>query len=115
MKSYLGDDGIWYTAAQRHAVDVQLQGCIERGEYVPKKVCSKCGQDKGIIHFHHKNYSHPFAFMVELCWRCHLILHLAHRFPEQAAAYDAQIAAGVKFPPVFSHDIKQLREHGIEV
>ncbi len=113
MKSYLGDNGVWYTPAQRSAVDAQLHACISRGEYVPKKVCSKCGQDKGIIQFHHKNYSHPYRFMVELCWRCHMMEHLRHRYPEQAAAYDAQIVAGVKFAPVFTHDFEQLREHGI--
>ena len=113
MKSYLGDDGIWYTPEQRAAVDAQLKEAIARGEYVPKKVCSKCPQDQGIIQFHHKNYSHPFKFMVELCWRCHMMEHLRHRFPAQVAAYEAQVKAGVKFPPVYSHDFKQLRQHGI--
>jgi hypothetical protein len=113
MKSYLGDDGIWYSPAQRTAVHAALMRLIDAGEYIPKKVCAKCGQTEGIIDFHHRNYSHPYLFMDELCWRCHMMEHLNYRYPAEYLKYRKAILAGVKFAPVFTRDFANLREHGI--
>jgi len=104
----------------------------------PKSKCQRCGQDKGIIHWHNENYDITLsilgnAFDIEkrdyltddevemcetaletLCWRCHMMHHSIYRAPEQVRKYFEEIQNGKQYPPVYKHDFGILRrEHNV--
>lgn len=105
----------------------------------PDKCCNRCGQDKGIIHWHNENYDITLevlgnAFITEkrkyltdeeivkvktaletLCWRCHMMHHSQRRAPLMVEKYFNEIRQGKQYPPVYQHNFKALREdHNVQ-
>jgi hypothetical protein len=89
------------------------QGIIQR----PRK-CKRCGQEKGIIDAHLEDYNKPLEDIEPLCYRCHMIHHVAHNRDNKdpdCARYWAEVAEGKQYPPMFRRDISILgRDHGIK-
>lgn len=97
----------------------------------PKK-CRVCGQDKGILHTHNKNYDITLNLvpkmingtateeeiesvkevLVPLCWRCHMIYHSYRRNQSAYKKYFEEVKAGKVYPPVYKHDFDILKENG---
>lgn len=110
MKSYKG-----WTKEERMKSSKLTKRAIANGEIPPPTKCERCGQTKGIIHYHNENYSHPTKYLEQLCWRCHLIHHSKYRSREAHDKYFKEISEGKIYPPVYKNDITILRrEHGIK-
>lgn len=97
----------------------------------PKK-CRVCGQDKGILHTHNKDYDVTLAYvpkmidgtateeeikavkdaLVPICWRCHMIYHSYRRNPAAYRKYFDEVKNGKMYPPVYKHDFNILKENG---
>lgn len=99
----------------------------------PAEKCRVCGQTKGILQIHNKNYDVTLAYvpkmldgtatqeeidavkevLVPLCWRCHMMYHSYYRNKEAVKRYFEEVKNGKMYPPVFKHDFAILREHGL--
>lgn len=94
--------------------------------------CRPCGQDKGIIQSHNKDYDVTLAYtqrlingvatadeiaaikdaLVPICWRCHMIYHSKKKNMGAYRKYVKEIQAGKMWPPVYKHNYSILRENG---
>lgn len=94
--------------------------------------CSICGQTKGILMTHNKNYDVTLKYLPKLlegsanemeikqvhevlmpiCWRCHMILHSYKRNPNACREYFNEVKNGKQYPPVYKHDFDVLKENG---
>lgn len=96
----------------------------------PKK-CKICGQTKGILMTHNRDYDVTLNYLpkllagtaserekaqirqvlIPLCWRCHMILHSYHRNPTAYRKYFHEVKIGKQYPPVYKHDFNILKEN----
>ena len=96
------------------------------------KECKICGQTKGILMTHNKNYDVTLSYLpklldgkanemeisqihkalVPICWRCHMILHSYHRNPSAYKKYFQEVKDGIQYPPVYKHNFDILKENG---
>jgi len=106
MKSYKG-----WSPAQRYESLAKTKQAIKDGIIPKPTICNRCNQDKGIIHYHNHDYSHPVNYLEVLCWRCHMMFHSSYRHPKSVAAYFKEINEGKQYPPVYRHDFTILDEH----
>lgn len=104
-----------WTAKERYASLKLTKKAIADGTIPPATKCCKCRQEKGIIQYHNEDYSDPIKFLLQLCWRCHMILHSQYRNPEACRLYWERIAKGEQDAPVYKHDFNiLLKDYGIE-
>jgi hypothetical protein len=85
----------------------------EAGKPLKPDRCHRCGQTKGIIEYHNRNYDHPTKYLEALCFRCHMAVHCKWRVPAAVKKYFQLIAEGYTFPPVFTRNFWIVRrDHG---
>lgn len=113
MKDYNG-----FSGKERLAGDKILKKAIAEGKLPSLKVavCVKCGQDKGIRHYHTEDYS-PEGIVAHSecwCWTCHMLWHSRFRFPVEVHEYFEKIKAGARYSPVYVHDFKILEKYGVK-
>ena len=96
----------------------------------PQK-CKICGQTKGILMTHNKNYDVTLSnlpklldgkanemeislineVLVPICWHCHMVLHSYHRNPSAFKKYFQEVKNGIQYPPVYKHNFDLLKEN----
>lgn len=94
--------------------------------------CRVCGQEKGILHTHNKDYDVTLEILpkmiegvataeevekvndvlVPICWRCHMVYHSYYRNKDAYKRYFDEVKSGKMYPPVYKHDFNILKEHG---
>ena len=91
VNSYKG-----WTAQERNASYRKTKKAIKDGIIPPPEElgCKRCGQKKGIIHYHNHDYSDPIKYLEPLCWRCHMIEHSSRRNPKACEDYWESIKKG---------------------
>lgn len=109
MKSYKG-----WTPAQRLASLKKTKAAIKNGEIPKPSKCNRCGLEKGIIHYHNENYSHPTKYLEQLCWTCHMMHHSKRRTPISHVLYFEQVEKGIQPEPVYYHDFKHLDKYIVD-
>jgi len=110
-----------WTEEQRNASYRKTVLAIKNGE-IPKAAelgCNRCKQKEGIVEYHNNNYDHPTDYLEPLCYTCHMVLHMAHKFPTATNDYWSAIFSGHQYPPVHSRTfpyiialLKHINEHG---
>lgn len=109
---YKDKNGTWWSPKQRSESAKKTRQAIKDGLYTPKGVCQRCGQNEGRIDRHNHDYSHPYKFLEEVCYRCHMMIHMEYRAPEQVAEYFRQVEAGRQWPATMSIAVV-CRDHSI--
>jgi hypothetical protein len=99
-----------WSGEERLASLKKTKAAISRGEIPPATKCQRCNQTKGIIQYHNHDYSDPIKYLEPLCWRCHMMLHSEHRWPDAVKRYFEEVASGKQYPPVYRRDSKKLDE-----
>lgn len=127
MNSYKKWSGEERTKSLKLTNKAKKMGLLEE----PKK-CRVCGQEKGILHTHNKDYDVTLAYvpkmldgtateeeiakikdvLVPICWRCHMIYHAYWRNPAAYKKYFDEVKNGKMYPPVYKHDFNVLKENG---
>lgn len=100
MKSYNG-----FEPEQRERALAWLKREYAAGRRTRPRICTPCGQTRGIIQHHSEDYSEPFGDHIgafELCWLCHQMIHSRHRNPQGWDVYREVIRAGGQLPPASS-------------
>ena len=110
MNSYNG-----FRSRQRERALRWLRAQQELGLRARHSRCDACGQTQGIIDDHSEDYREPFGDHIGrfgLCYRCHMMVHCRFNHPEAFRAYERQVAAGVRFPPMGGRDWRRFKaEH----
>lgn len=81
--------------AQKWLVEQMKSGGLRR-----PNSCVACGQTQGAHDYHAEDYSEPFGahiYRFELCYRCHMILHVRHRERAKWNEYCTLVRAGYHF------------------
>jgi hypothetical protein len=76
---------------------------IRAGRVKPPSCCQACAETRGRIDYHTEDYSKPFGphiYEFELCFRCHMMLHLRFRQPAQWERYIKALAIGAVYEPL---------------
>lgn len=108
LGSYNGFSG--NVREQRHK---ELKALIKSGQVKDPMTmsCVKCGQDKGIRHYHTEDYSTATSGIECFCWTCHMVTHSKRRAPAACDAYWKRISEGYVPAPVYRNDFSILREN----
>jgi hypothetical protein len=80
-----------------------LKAGIAAGDIPPPTCCSACGETRGHIDYHTEDYSRPFGphiYGFELCFRCHMMLHVRFRRPQDWRRYISQLEDGAVYEPL---------------
>ena len=121
-----------WTGAQREESYRLFCKAMNAGLIETPHECKICGQTKGILMTHNKNYDVTLSLLpkllvgmandkekvqiqkvlISLCWRCHMILHSHHRNPLAYEKYFHEVKNGKLYPPVYKHDFDILKENG---
>jgi len=121
-----------WTGAQRQKSLKLTNEAMKRGLLERPHKCRICGQEKGILHTHNKDYDVTLELvpkmldgtateeemakvkevLVPICWRCHMIHHSKYRNPEAHDRYFEEVKNGKQYPPVYHHDFDILKENG---
>lgn len=78
---------------------------IIAGRISPPSKCSACGETRGHIDYHAEDYSRPFGPHIhewELCFRCHMMLHIRYRRNDHWLRYIERLEAGAIYEPLMS-------------
>jgi hypothetical protein len=82
-----------------------LQAEIAAGRIEPPSGCQVCGQTDGHLDYHTEDYSRPFGANIhayQLCFLCHMTLHVRHRMPANWQSYIESLEAGAIYRPLLS-------------
>ena len=121
-----------WTGAQREESYRLFCKAMNAGLIEAPHKCKICGQTKGILMTHNRNYDVTLNYLpkllvgtaseeekaqirqvlISLCWRCHMILHSYHRNPTAYRKYFHEVKIGKQYPPVYKHDFDILKENG---
>ena len=112
MKGCYDVRGNYVTPERRMEVQAEINQAVKEGKIKPasEMPCNRCGQDKGIRHYHTDDYDNWQETLEYICWRCHMVHHSRKRAPEYVARYEAEIANGKIYPPVYRHDFNILKK-----
>lgn len=86
-----------FSVADRHASSRMYGRMLRSGETEPvdKSECVACKQTEGQIEAHREDYSWlGNESLVILCYRCHRVLHMRDRWPDEWDYYREQIRQG---------------------
>ena len=114
--SFIDKNGRKWSPEERAASYEKTQTAIKNGVIrSPMEMgCERCKQKQGIIHYHNHDYRDPVKFLEPVCFRCHQVLHAEWHSPEECREYEAAVAAGAQWPPIYKPDFYVLwRDHGI--
>jgi hypothetical protein len=95
VNSYRG-----FTSAQRLRALRWIQRERAAGRRTAPTVCMTCGQTEGLIVGHSEDYSEPFGDHIgawELCWLCHMMVHMRQKAPASWERYRAALVDGYRF------------------
>jgi hypothetical protein len=82
---------------------VWMKAGIAAGEIPAPCRCQACGETRGHIDYHTEDYSRPFGphiYGFELCFRCHMMLHVRFRRPQDWFRYVDALEDGAVFEPL---------------
>ena len=73
------------------------------GRLGPPLGCQVCGETGGHLDYHTEDYSKPFGphiYEFQLCFRCHMMLHIRFRRQRAWKRYIEQLEAGAVYQPL---------------
>lgn len=85
------------------------------GRLEPYRVCSICGASGGIVDAHREDYSPPYSAEDDIpaCYRCHMMIHTRHKYPEAWDAYRAEIRRGCHWPAMRRRDFPRFLQETV--
>ena len=93
-----------------------MKDLIRQGKIPPPSQCEACGETRGQLDYHAEDYSRPFGphlYAHQLCFRCHMMLHIRFRVPDRWRRYIEQLEAGAVYEPLWHRgEIRRIWESG---